>query len=131
MNDSGTTVSELRAAMAEFVRERDWNQFHSPKNLAMSISIEAAELMEHFQWMESGESRRAHLSTGQLAGIGEEIADVVTYALALVNELELDLTTILREKMIANRRKYPADRFRGRYGNSDPRLQEEPGSDSV
>lgn len=113
--DSSTTVGELRNWMAEFVEERDWSRFHTPKNLAMSIAIETAELMEHFQWISGEDSARSALSSDQLQQIGEEVADVLSYTLSLANALELDLTTILREKMIANRRKYPADQYRGRF----------------
>jgi NTP pyrophosphatase (non-canonical NTP hydrolase) len=119
MTDQHTTVAELRTTMAQFVAERDWNQFHAPKNLAMSISIEAAELMEHFQWIGVEASRHPNLSADSLQRIGEEIADVVAYSLALVNELNLDLTTILKSKMESNREKYPVEKFRGKFGPED------------
>ena len=118
-NDSNVTVGELRQVVLDFVSERDWQQFHSPKNLSMSLSIEAAELMEHFQWITTEESRV--LDENAKAEVGEELADVLCYALAIANELELDLATTLQAKMVKNRNKYPAEEFRGRYGENDPK----------
>ncbi|QDU90574.1 hypothetical protein Pla175_39810 [Pirellulimonas nuda] len=118
-NDDTTTVAELRRMVAEFVEARDWRQFHLPKNVAMSIAIEAAELMEHFQWIEAGDSRRVAGDPEKLAAVGEELADVVAYSLALANELGLDLSQTLRDKMAKNVLKYPADEFRGRWGRGD------------
>jgi NTP pyrophosphatase (non-canonical NTP hydrolase) len=120
MTDSDTTIGQLRQLVNDFVDGRDWHQFHSPKNLAMSISIEAAELMEHFQWLELDESRAVADDPEKLADVGEELADVVCYALAMANELGLDLSEAVRDKMAKNERKYPADEFRGRFGSDDP-----------
>ena len=89
MSDQTTTVSELREIVRRFVDERDWRQFHSPKNLSMSLAIEAAELMEHFQWLTTDASR--NLEPGNLAEVGEELADVICYALAIANELDIDV----------------------------------------
>jgi NTP pyrophosphatase (non-canonical NTP hydrolase) len=120
MSDSTTSIAELRERMAAFVAERDWRQFHTPKNLAMSLAIEAAELMEHFQWLTPEQSRAVAQSPDRLAAAGEELADVVCYALALANELGLDLSDAVRGKMTKNALKYPAERFRGRFGADDP-----------
>lgn len=119
-DDRQTTVAELRTAMAAFVRERDWEQFHAPKNLALSLAIEVGELLEHFQWIDVAVSRREHLDAARLAEIGTEVADVLAYLLALANALDLDLTTAFTAKMAHNRAKYPADQFRGRFGIDDP-----------
>ncbi len=119
LTDETTTVAQLRRLVAEFVEERDWRQFHLPKNVAMSIAIEAAELMEHFQWIEAADSRRLADDPEKLAEVGEELADVVAYCLALANELGLDLSQTLHDKMAKNVRKYPADEFRGRWGRGD------------
>ena len=81
MNDQTTTVAELAKLIADFVDERDWNQFHSPKNISMSMAIEAAELMEHFQWISMEESREATEDIEQLTAIGEELADVMCLSL--------------------------------------------------
>lgn len=119
MTDQNTTLAELRAVVRRFVEARDWRQFHSPKNLSMALAIEAAELMEHFQWLTPEASRAIGQRTEKLAQVGEELADVICYALALANELELDLSTILHKKMEKNERKYPAAEYRGRYGPED------------
>ena len=118
MNDLETTVAELRQVVGQFVDERDWRPFHSPKNLSMALAIEAAELMEHFQWLSQDQSRQ--LSPDRLDEVAEEMADVLCYCLALANSLDLDLAQALERKMAKNRQKYPVDQYRGRYGDSDP-----------
>lgn len=115
MDDQRTTLAELREIVRQFVDERDWRQFHSPKNLSMSLAIEAAELMEHFQWISPEASRDVAGDPAKLAAVGEELSDVLCYALALANELGLDISTALRDKMVKNARKYPAADYRGRY----------------
>ena len=124
MADECTTVAELKQLVEEFVAERNWHQFHTPKNLAMALSIEAAELMEHFQWLEPEESKAVARDVERRAAVGEELADVVCYALALANELGLDVAQAMRDKMVKNRLKYPADEFRGRWGADDPGKRE-------
>src|SRR5262245_57335698 len=99
MPDQTTTVSELRDLLRVFVHERDWEQFHAPKNLSMALAIEAAELMEHFQWISVEASRTLRDDPEKLTAVGEELADVVCYALALANELNLDLSDAVRAKM--------------------------------
>jgi dCTP diphosphatase len=121
MTDSTTTITELRNLVADFVRERDWNQFHSPKNLSMSLAIEAAELMEHFQWISIDESRAITQDPRKVEAVAEELADVVSYALALANELGIDVSAAMQRKMIKNAQKYPADEYQGRYGPEDQR----------
>jgi NTP pyrophosphatase (non-canonical NTP hydrolase) len=119
MDDHHTTVQELRDLVRRFVDARDWRQFHSPKNLSMALAIEAAELMEHFQWITPAASRQVGAETEKLAAVGEELADVVCYALAIANELEIDVSAAMRAKMRKNEAKYPAAEFRGRYGPED------------
>jgi len=121
MNDQTTTVAELAKLIADFVDERDWNQFHSPKNISMSMAIEAAELMEHFQWISMDESREATEDVEQLTAIGEELADVMCYALALANQLGIDVSDTIDRKMRKNRIKYPVQDFQGRYGHKHRR----------
>ncbi len=123
MPDATTTIAELRARMAAFVAERDWQQFHAPKNLAMSLAIEAAELMEHFQWIDVAASREIKQQPEKLAAVGEELADVLCYALALANELGIDIAHAVTAKMAKNAVKYPAAEFRGRYGVEDEQLK--------
>ena len=112
MDDSKTTLQDLKDKMARFVHERDWEQFHTPKNLAMSIAIEAAELMEHFQWLTIEESN--NLNDAQLDDIGEELADIIIYSLSLANTLGLDLSQTVSAKMEKNIRKYPSDKVKGK-----------------
>lgn len=119
--DQATNLQAIRDVVREFVRQRNWEQFHSPKNLSMALAIEAAELMEHFQWLSVEESRTVTDDEAKLAAIGEEIADVFCYTLALVNELNLDLSSVFTRKMERNRAKYPVAEFRGRFGKDDPR----------
>jgi len=120
MTDSKTTLADLRRLVDRFVDERDWHQFHTPKNLAMSLAVEAAELMEHFQWLTAEQSRAVADEQDKLAAVGEELADVLCYVLAMANELGLDLSTALRRKIRKNEKKYPAPEYRGRFGPDDP-----------
>ena len=113
--DSNTTVAELRKLVADFVAERDWSQFHSPKNVSMALAIEAAELMEHFQWLTTDASRDLATEPEKLAEVAEELADVIGYSFALANELGLDISSDVRAKMVKNAQKYPAEKYRGRY----------------
>lgn len=124
MSDSTTPVQLLKDLMRTFVDERDWRQFHSPKNLSMSLAIEAAELMEHFQWIDVAASRKLKEDPPKLTAIGEELADVICYALALANELGLDISDVVQNKMVKNAVKYPAAEFRGRYGKDDAGTRE-------
>lgn len=112
MADRETTLQDLKQRMAEFVRAREWEQFHTPKNLSMSIAIEAAELMEHFQWLTVEQSR--NLDPTALHDIGEELADIVIYALSLSNSLGLDLADTVLAKMTKNEGKYPAEQVKGK-----------------
>ncbi|MGD0384484.1 MAG: nucleotide pyrophosphohydrolase [Thermoguttaceae bacterium] len=114
MSDNHTTVAELRRLVNDFVDRRDWHQFHSPKNLAMSLAIETAELMEHFQWISTDQSTRVIEQPEQMALVTDELADVFCYVLAMANELNLDLSAAVRHKMAKNEQKYPADQFYGR-----------------
>ena len=115
MSDRQTTVSDLRQIVRQFVDARDWQQFHSPKNLSMALAIEAAELMEHFQWITPDASRSVGDDQNRLQQVREELADVLCYVLAIANELDIDVSTAMREKMKKNEQKYPASEFRGRY----------------
>jgi NTP pyrophosphatase (non-canonical NTP hydrolase) len=119
MSDSTTTVAELRRLIADFVAERDWSQFHSPKNVSMALAIEAAELMEHFQWLTTDASRELADDPKKLAEVAEELADVIGYSFALANELGIDVSRAIRDKMVKNAEKYPADQYRGRFGPED------------
>lgn len=114
MSDATETVAGLRQAVQQFVDERDWRQFHTPKNLAMSLAIEAAELMEHFQWLDVPGSVARGNDPAHREQIGEELADVCCYLLSLANALDLDLSEAVRDKLLKNAKKYPAEQSRGR-----------------
>ena len=115
MNDRQTTIADLRELTRAFVAGRDWGKFHSPKNLSMALAIEAAELMEHFQWLSPDESRALGANAASLAPVAEELADVICYAMAMANELEIDVAQAVYAKMRKNEQKYPAEEFQGRY----------------
>ncbi|MFM2097093.1 MAG: hypothetical protein RIS70_4217 [Planctomycetota bacterium] len=125
-SDLDTSLQQLREIVGGFVEERDWRQFHSPKNLSMALAIEAGELMEHFQWLTTDESRDLANDPLRLAAVAEELADVLGYTLAIANELGVDLSSAVLDKMAKNRAKYPAAEFRGRY-----RLNPRPASSSA
>ncbi|BCD98309.1 nucleotide pyrophosphohydrolase [Marinagarivorans cellulosilyticus] len=103
--------SEVTEYLRQFAKERDWEQFHSPKNLSMALSVECAELMEHFQWMESKAS--CNLDATQKHAIGEEVVDVLLYTLRLADVLELDLPQAILQKTQKNEAKYPAHKVKG------------------
>jgi len=113
--DSNSTIADLRALVARFVAERQWQQFHDPKNLAMSIAIEAAELMEHFQWLRSEQLDAAVRDEALREELRDEMADIACYLLALSNRLDIDLAASVERKMEKNAQKYPADQFQGHY----------------
>jgi dCTP diphosphatase len=115
MADQTTVVTDLREAMARFVAEREWEQFHSPKNLAMALAVEAAELMEHFLWIDNDASRAEVRDPAKREQVADEIADVSCLIFALCNALELDLSDAVRRKMAKNVLKYPVEKCRGRY----------------
>ena len=104
-------MDDLIAALRAFAAERDWDQFHSPKNLAMALAVEAAELLEHFQWLTEEESRT--LDPERLAKVREEIGDVQLYLARLADKLGLSPLDAARDKLEINRRKYPPDKARG------------------
>jgi NTP pyrophosphatase (non-canonical NTP hydrolase) len=112
--DSTVTIAELKGRILAFARERDWEQFHAPKNLSMALAAEAAELMEHFLWASPEKSREIANDPSKRPKIAEELADVVIYALEFANSTGLDVAGAIEEKMAANARKYPVEKSRGR-----------------
>ncbi len=110
MNPDGE-LARLRAIVRAFVIERDWDQFHSPKNLSSALSVEAAELLEHFQWLQTGQPEE--LGPEKLVQVRHEMADVLVYLVRLADKLDVDLMAAVEEKMVLNRAKYPADKVRG------------------
>jgi dCTP diphosphatase len=109
MNTDGLT--ELRDSLRQFAAERDWDQFHSPKNLAMALAVEAAELLERFQWMTEEGSK--NLAPAELARVREEMADVLNYLVRLADKLDVNLLEAARDKVALNAQKYPVDKARG------------------
>ena len=114
LTDSATTLAELKSRVLAFVRERDWEQFHAPKNLSMALAAEAGELMEHFLWSTPEQSRAIAQDPAKRAKIADELADVVIYALEFSNMTGLDLAAAIEAKMAANAKKYPVEKARGR-----------------
>lgn len=112
--DHTCTLAELKTRVAAFARERDWMQFHSPKNLSMALTAEAGELMEHFLWQDSEESRQRVHEARRRKDICDEIADVVIYALEFANAAEIDLAKAIEAKMAQNAAKYPVEKAKGR-----------------
>lgn len=104
-------IEHLASLLREFARERDWDQFHSPKNLACGLCIEAAELLEHFQWMQDGKS--LSLSEDTREKVSLELADVFLYLIQISDKLGIDLTEAAHRKLILNGEKYPVDLAKG------------------
>jgi dCTP diphosphatase len=114
MPDTTTTLETLKAAVRQFAAEREWEPFHSPKNLSMGLACEAAELMEHFLWCDAEASRKVAADRDQLAQVADEMADVACYLLNLSITLGIDLSDAIIAKIAKNAVKYPADKYRGR-----------------
>lgn len=106
---------DLRRKMGDFVQARDWGQFHDPKNLAMALCAEAAELLEHFLWISPEESRKCVENPPLLQDISDEISDITCLIMAMCNSLNLDLTQAMGRKMAKNELKYPVELCRGKY----------------
>lgn len=114
--DDFTTVGDLRTTVHSFVERRDWYQFHSPKNLAMSIAIEAAEIMEHFQWLTAVESTAVLDDPEMHHAVADELADVIIYCLSFANSAKIDIATAVLAKLERNESRFPVERVRGRLG---------------
>ena len=104
-------MEALRLTVRKFAEDRDWDQFHSPKNLASALTVEAGELLEQFQWLTEEQSK--NLSDAQNAKVKEEIADVLIYLVRLADKLDVDLIAVAREKIARNAQKYPVEKSRG------------------
>ena len=104
-------MEALRLAVRKFAEDRDWDQFHSPKNLASALTVEAGELLEQFQWLTEEQSKS--LSDEQKAKVKEEIADVLIYLVRLADKLDVDLIAVARDKIVRNAEKYPIEKARG------------------
>lgn len=115
MTNSVTTsdsLAELKLKLEQFVEARDWAQFHSPKNLAMAMIVEAAELVEHFQWTTEAES--IELTAAKREQVGHELADTFVYLLRICQVLDIDLIAVTNQKIALNALKYPVEKARGK-----------------
>ena len=115
MPDATTPLADLKEAVQRFAQERDWERFHNPKNLSMGLATEAAELMEHFLWVEGEVSRNVVHDAAKLGEVADEMADVACYLLNLSLTLGIDLSEAIVAKIAKNGLKYPAEKYRGRY----------------
>jgi NTP pyrophosphatase (non-canonical NTP hydrolase) len=113
VNPTFVDVTPLAIALREFSSRRDWNQFHTAKNLAMALSVEAAELLEPFQWLTPEQSMEITADPGRSARIAEELADVLIYLVRLADILNVDLNHAVATKLALNAEKYPVDRAKG------------------
>jgi NTP pyrophosphatase (non-canonical NTP hydrolase) len=114
LTDAATPLAELKKRILAFAQARDWEQFHSPKNLSMALAAEASELMEHFLWATPEASQAIAQDTVKRKKIEEELADVVIYALEFANMTGIDVAGVIEAKMEANARKYPVEKAKGR-----------------
>jgi dCTP diphosphatase len=114
MTDATTTIGQVKERVLAFAKERDWEQFHAPKNLSMALAAEAAELMEHFLWVSPEASREVVTDPVKREKIAEELADIVIYALEFANITGLDVAAAIKVKMAQNAKKYPVEKARGR-----------------
>jgi NTP pyrophosphatase (non-canonical NTP hydrolase) len=116
-SDQHVTVGAIRSAVHQFVSARDWYQYHSPKNLAMSIAIEAAEIMEHFQWYTPEEATTRILDPERRAEVADELADVLIYCLSFANSTGIDVSQAVLRKLAHNETRFPVETVRGRLGD--------------
>ncbi|MCK4366645.1 MAG: nucleotide pyrophosphohydrolase [Thermoplasmata archaeon] len=112
MLDGTTTVESLKSIVGEFVARREWQKYHNPKDLAISLSLESAELLEIFQWKDRQEIDRG--MSELMGGIEEELADIAIYMLSFCIALDIDLSKIVTDKVKRNEEKYPADMYKGK-----------------
>ncbi|NCB01095.1 MAG: nucleotide pyrophosphohydrolase [Spirochaetia bacterium] len=108
-------VEDIQKKMDKFVSEREWDDYHTPKNLAIALSVEASELLEHFQWRDNESSNEVRGNDPLMNKIKEEIADVLIYLTRLSTILQIDLTDAVNEKLILNERKYPVSLSKGKF----------------
>mgnify|MGYP001112111924 CR=1 FL=1 len=112
--DANTNIAYLMSQVREFLEERDWQKYHNPKDLAESICIEAAELLQLFQWMTRKEVRAFRGASSEAERLKGELADVVIYCLSMANTMNIDLTSTVMRKLENNRKKYPSRLYRGK-----------------
>lgn len=113
-DDTNTNINYLISQIRKFLEERDWEKYHNPKDLAESICIEAAELLQLFQWTKPEESEQIRNQPLKVQRVREELADVAIYCLSMANTLKIDLTGAVLDKLKQNKEKYPSDRYKGK-----------------
>ncbi|MFC1972471.1 nucleotide pyrophosphohydrolase [Chloroflexota bacterium] len=119
ISDRETSIEQLKARVQGFVDEREWQKYHKPKNLAMSIAIEASELMELFQWDNESDT----IPEEKLLSLGDELADIMVYCLSMANTVNIDVSQAIMTKIAKNEHKYPVEQFKCIYkkpGQSGP-----------
>ena len=115
MDDSKITISEIKEKIEDFIKKRDWSQFHDSKSLSMSIAIEVAELMENFQWVSTLNSEKIMQDQNIKVNVIDEIADVLIYSLAFCIKNNIDVSKSINQKLKKNEVKYPISKFKGKY----------------
>ena len=115
MNDKKTTVDNLKVFVKDFVDERDWSQFHNPKNISMALAIEASELMDIFKWDSNDESEKKMTVDISRQDAIDELADVIIYSIAFANKNGIDISHAILQKMKKNEKKYPSEKFKGHF----------------
>ena len=113
MNDSDTTIAQLKEIVKKHCEERDWDQYHSPKELAIGASVEASELLEHFIYKSDKEMKEMFADPKKRGEVSEEMSDTLYYILRLAQMNDIDLSTAFNAKMEQNRKKYPVDKAKG------------------
>ena len=121
LRDDRATIAWLRDMMREFLRERAWEKYHTPRNLAASVAVEAGELLELFQWLTPEEAtERSRQDPEFRRAVSEELCDVMMYCISLANALDLEVAQSIAAKMAKNRLKYPPEKFHGHYQRPIP-----------
>lgn len=115
-NDKNTSINDLKNLVSEFIAARNWQKYHTPKNIAISVTLEAAELLEHFQWAPPADDK---ISEDKKHQIGEELCDTMAYLLSLASALEIDVASSMAAKMKKNTRKYPENEYNGIWKQTD------------
>lgn len=123
MNDENTSVKDLKKAVGDFIQERQWEKYHNPKDLAESVSIEASELLQLFQWRTAEESERFGTEESKVQRVKEELSDVVIYCLSMANKLGIDLSSAILDKLEHDKSKYPTNLYKGKAHPSFQRVK--------
>lgn len=113
--DNKTSIYEIKQLVENFISEREWEQFHSPKNLSMALAIEASELMDIFKWQTSEDAWELMKDAKVRQDVEDELADIMVYGLAFANRHNIDISSAIRSKMVKNGQKYPREEFKGKF----------------